>query len=153
MSSALYTEFGQQTAEKVASTIVVDATYSPIEAAGLAVEQVAKELLLPKPGQTKKRLGRTALAQKSDISESPIPTYEDGRWWDIAACRGADPAIFENTKSPNSVELALKFCGRCAVQTQCLNDDLSHDIDETFGTRGGKTQAERRAMKRRLKNK
>lgn len=54
---------------------------------------------------------------------------ERDTWWDRAACKETDPAIFTTPKNGgyawNNFEHARKLCGGCPVRTDCLADALN----------------------------
>jgi WhiB family redox-sensing transcriptional regulator len=72
-------------------------------------------------------------------------------WRDHAACRHEDPDLFFpiGTTGPALVQTrqAEAVCGRCPVRDQCL--DWAMETGQTIGIWGGKTEGERRALKRR----
>lgn len=70
---------------------------------------------------------------------------ETPSWQDDALCAQTDPEAFfpEKGGSPRNARLV---CSRCPVREQCLEDALARD--ERFGIWGGKSERERRAIKR-----
>jgi WhiB family redox-sensing transcriptional regulator len=72
-------------------------------------------------------------------------------WQEYAACRGEDPELFFpiGTSGPAllQLQLAKAVCGRCAVQSLCLQWALLAQIDD--GVWGGLSEDERRTLKRR----
>ena len=72
-------------------------------------------------------------------------------WRDYAACRGENPELFFpiGTTSPavQQLQLAKAVCGRCAVQSLCLEWAMLARIDH--GVWGGLSEDERRTLKRR----
>ena len=72
-------------------------------------------------------------------------------WYEYAACRDEDPELFFpiGTSGPALGQLtqAKAVCGRCAVQSICLEWAVLADIDE--GVWGGQSEDERRAQRRR----
>ena len=66
-------------------------------------------------------------------------------WRDLAACAETDPEIFFPEKG-GSTKDAKKVCLRCEVRAECLEYALEHD--ERFGIFGGKSEPERRALRR-----
>lgn len=58
-------------------------------------------------------------------------------WRDYIACLHVDPSLFFD---PETVDLALSFCQKCDVRTECLTDALMHG---ELGVRGGTTEEER----------
>lgn len=67
-------------------------------------------------------------------------------WQDRAACHDADGTVFFLEKG-GSTRAAKAICARCPVRVPCLQYALDHD--ERFGIWGGKTERERRRLKRR----
>jgi WhiB family redox-sensing transcriptional regulator len=76
----------------------------------------------------------------------------DRAWMEFAACTTADPEAWFPAKGSSTRE-AKQICnGRkglrpCPVRSQCLEYALSHD--DRFGVWGGKSDRERRKLKRR----
>lgn len=76
---------------------------------------------------------------------------EDVRWKDKAACREADPQIFDTEPRPGFTKKvrtaflaeARKFCDRCTVISQCL--EYATKYNEPTGIWGGMSPAERRS--------
>ena len=68
-----------------------------------------------------------------------------GDWWSKALCAETDPEAFFPEKG-GSVRAAKRVCARCEVRAECLEDALR--TDERFGIRGGKSERERRKLKR-----
>lgn len=64
------------------------------------------------------------------------------RWWDTAACIGADPSLFDGMTSgrPSLIELDRvetvldTFCRRCPAASPCLADAIANG---DVGIRGG----------------
>ena len=70
-------------------------------------------------------------------------------WLERAACDGLDPAIFFPDKSGQGnlqASKARKVCNMCPVQEECLKYAL--DNNEKWGIWGGKTEKERRKLKK-----
>ena len=71
-------------------------------------------------------------------------------WQSSAACRDEDPELFfpVGTSGPavTQVAQAKAVCGRCPVSSQCLTWAL--DSGQDSGVWGGKSEDERRALKR-----
>jgi WhiB family transcriptional regulator, redox-sensing transcriptional regulator len=67
-------------------------------------------------------------------------------WRMRAACLHEDPELFfpEWTKGPE-IDRARQVCAGCPVRARCLDWALSHGA--AFGIWGGRTEAERRAMR------
>lgn len=74
-----------------------------------------------------------------DLDERPWAAY--------AACRTADPELFFAGTDSASLE-AVKICGSCAVQDQCLAWALDNRV--RYGVWGGLTERERRRVGRRI---
>ncbi|MDO4791476.1 MAG: WhiB family transcriptional regulator [Buchananella hordeovulneris] len=72
-------------------------------------------------------------------------------WRSSAACLNLDPELFfpvGNTGSAVAqIEAAKSVCAQCKVQSTCLDWALSNGQD--FGVWGGKSEDERRSIKRR----
>jgi WhiB family transcriptional regulator, redox-sensing transcriptional regulator len=72
-------------------------------------------------------------------------------WWDLAACRNAEPELFfpisATQASRATVERAKRVCGSCPVQSQCLRYALRHRQEQ--GIWGGLTEDERRFVKQK----
>lgn len=68
-------------------------------------------------------------------------------WMDDAACRGLDTEVFfpEQDEATRDVKA---ICRTCDVQAECLAYALN--IGERFGIWGGKSEKERRVLRRRL---
>lgn len=67
-------------------------------------------------------------------------------WQDRAACHDTDDTVFFLEKG-GSTRPAKAICAGCPVRAPCLQYALDHD--ERFGIWGGKTERERRRLKRR----
>ncbi|MDQ0964029.1 WhiB family redox-sensing transcriptional regulator [Streptomyces sp. B4I13] len=74
-------------------------------------------------------------------------------WRQHAACRREDPDLFFpiGTSGPALMqeEQAKTVCRRCPVQEACL--EWAMETDQTLGVWGGRSETERRALKRRIK--
>ena len=72
-------------------------------------------------------------------------------WYEYAACRGENPELFFPIGTSGSalrqLEQAKAVCGRCAVQSVCLEWAVLAGIDE--GVWGGQSEDERRAQRHR----
>ncbi len=66
-------------------------------------------------------------------------------WYDEAACRGVDPALFHPARGDSTRE-AKAVCERCPISEQCLEYALANV--EKFGIWGGKSERERRIIRR-----
>ena len=75
------------------------------------------------------------------------------RWWDHAACKGMDTAIFfsKNNGSMNrsASQRAIAICRGCPVSVECLADALAEErsLRSTYGVRGGYSARARIEMK------
>jgi WhiB family transcriptional regulator, redox-sensing transcriptional regulator len=69
-------------------------------------------------------------------------------WWSHAACRGCDPALFFPERG-EQVAAAKRVCLTCPVRPECL--DYALEKGEKFGIWGGKSEQERRRMRRARK--
>lgn len=67
-------------------------------------------------------------------------------WISRARCRGLGPERFYPDSDDEAAE-ALELCAECSVRDACLRYVL--DAKEDFGVWGGKTEGERRALRRR----
>lgn len=70
---------------------------------------------------------------------------EPEKWEDKALCSQTDPEAFFPEKGGSTRE-AKRICLGCEVVNQCLNYALDHE--ERFGIWGGKSERERRQLKR-----
>lgn len=82
------------------------------------------------------------------MSAEPFPPLlTGGGWRDQAACRDADPRLFDydpETDSDSTAAPARRICADCRVQTACLRYALSQPAeDDCNGIYGGLTPAER----------
>jgi len=69
-------------------------------------------------------------------------------WRGEAACRGMDASVFfPETGGNETAQVAKAICAQCTVRNDCLEAGL-HD---KFGIWGGTTEAERRRLRRRLR--
>lgn len=66
-------------------------------------------------------------------------------WQDRGLCNQTDPEAFYPEQG-GSTQAAKKICLGCEVRTECLEHALAHD--ERFGIWGGKSERERRQLKR-----
>jgi len=78
---------------------------------------------------------------------------KDHTWRNDAACLEEDPELFFpiGTTGPaiGQAQNAREVCDGCDVEAKCLVWALTQNINE--GVWGGTTEAERRALKRRMK--
>ena len=72
-------------------------------------------------------------------------------WHSRAACLGADPELFfpigETGPALMQIAEAKRVCGRCPVRQRCLQ--WAHDTEQNAGDRGGLSEGERHALRRR----
>lgn len=68
-----------------------------------------------------------------------------GRWPERALCAEVDTDIFFPGKGETAVA-AKRICMRCEVRVECLADAL--DTGERYGVRGGKSERERRKVRK-----
>ena len=73
------------------------------------------------------------------------------RWWDLAACRTADPELFfpvtESGPGVRQVARAKAMCADCGVRLQCL--DFATTTRQAHGVWGGTTETERQLHRSR----
>lgn len=74
----------------------------------------------------------------------------DLSWQDRAACAGMNTNLFYPQKSVNS-STAKKICRHCTVSNECLIYALK--TEEDFGIWGGKSERERRKLRKQLGSK
>lgn len=78
---------------------------------------------------------------------SPLePTFLATPWAAQAACRGADQTVFFPVRG-ELVGPARRVCAGCPVRESCLEYALANN--EKFGVWGGKSERERRRIRRR----
>ena len=73
----------------------------------------------------------------SEREKTEFQRLTDSRWWQRAACKGADMSIFFNKKA---VEAAQSFCSECHVVTECATAAFLEERDagsHVYGVRGG----------------
>lgn len=75
----------------------------------------------------------------------PVIEINPARWWEHGECRGLDLSLFFPAQGED-VRPAKAVCATCPVQTYCLEDALANE--EKFGIWGGKSEKERRTMRR-----
>jgi WhiB family transcriptional regulator, redox-sensing transcriptional regulator len=78
---------------------------------------------------------------------------ESGRWWELAACRQADPELFfpvsETGPARGQVTAAKAVCTGCGVRQHCLDYALA--TRQVHGVWGGTSEHERRGLAARLR--
>lgn len=67
----------------------------------------------------------------------------EAQWWDEAACRGLDPAVFYPV-SEEEAEAAKAVCAMCEVRVRCLEYAL--ESRERDGVWGGASERDRRRI-------
>lgn len=67
-------------------------------------------------------------------------------WQDDAACVGVDPSLFFPERGKTARE-AKKICAECVVREECLTFGV--ETRQPYGVWGGMTERERRAERRR----
>lgn len=74
---------------------------------------------------------------------------DDARAWQAYGnCLGVDPALFFPERGASTAP-AKAVCAGCVVKTECLDYALTHG--EKYGIWGGKSERERRRMRRTLR--
>lgn len=75
-------------------------------------------------------------------------------WRESAECRTVDPDLFFPIGSTGpalvQIEDAKSVCRRCPVRQECL--DWALDTGQSIGVWGGKSEAERRTLRRRIRS-
>jgi WhiB family redox-sensing transcriptional regulator len=66
-----------------------------------------------------------------------------------ANCKGTNQDDFFPERGSSTI-IAKKICGKCKVKVQCL--EYAVDRKERFGIWGGKSERERRAIRRERRN-
>lgn len=69
-------------------------------------------------------------------------------WWDRAACRGMDPAMFFPERG-DAVDAAKAICAQCPVRIECLDYALDHKI--RHGVWGGMSERQREKVRRGIR--
>lgn len=96
---------------------------------------------------------RSPHLQWSDGAAGPVlrlvPATDpcDARWWHFAACAGTDVNAFyiEGGQVPSAVR---RTCAGCPVRLQCLEDALALPEVHDFGYWGGRSEHQRRLLRR-----
>lgn len=71
--------------------------------------------------------------------------FQRPAWHAEAACRGSDPALFYPSRG-DATALPKAICRLCPVKQECL--DWAIENHEMHGVWGGKSERERRALRR-----
>ena len=74
-----------------------------------------------------------------------LPPSEPGPWADQANCLGVNPDLFFPERGQDTAA-AKAVCAGCVVSAECLEYAL--DAGEKFGVWGGKSERERRRLRR-----
>lgn len=69
----------------------------------------------------------------------------DSRWQELGNCRGLDPDLFYPDRGASTKD-AKRVCAACEVRLPCL--DYAIQGGEKFGIWGGKSERERREIRR-----
>jgi WhiB family transcriptional regulator, redox-sensing transcriptional regulator len=77
-----------------------------------------------------------------------VATKATSSWWELAACRSADPELFFPISSTGAeqanVVRAKALCGRCDIRQRCL--DYAIDSHQAHGIWGGTSEEERQVI-------
>lgn len=84
-------------------------------------------------------------ATRSDAGFTRRRVDHDTDWMDHANCLGVDPDLFFPQRGESTKE-AEAVCAACLVRDECLAYALRHN--EKFGVWGGKSDRERRQIRR-----
>lgn len=96
-------------------------------------------------GRTHPPIAGPAKAQRSPEPPAVHRRAQAGEWLTLAACRGLDPELFFPGQG-EATGPAKAVCAVCPVQAECL--ELALTNREKFGVWGGKSDRERRAIRR-----
>lgn len=95
---------------------------------------------------TARQIRRVAPVATGPALAIGLPPVEDQvPWQAFALCAETDPEIFFPEKGESTAP-AKRVCLGCEVRTECLEDALLKS--ERYGVRGGKSEKERRKIKR-----
>lgn len=81
----------------------------------------------------------------ASITAVPVAAPEAEPWMDEALCAQTNPEAFFPEKG-GSTKPAKSVCMACPVRAECLAYALEHD--EKFGIWGGKSERERRKLRK-----
>jgi WhiB family redox-sensing transcriptional regulator len=74
-----------------------------------------------------------------------VATKATSSWWDLAACRSADPELFFPVTGTGAarahVARAKAVCARCPIRQRCL--DYAINSHQAYGVWGGTSEDER----------
>lgn len=77
-----------------------------------------------------------------------MATRATSSWWNMAACRSADPELFFPISSSGvgeaDVTRAKAVCARCRIRERCF--DYAIDSHQAHGVWGGTSEDERRLI-------
>lgn len=81
------------------------------------------------------------------MNGTPIESIDPATppWQALAECQGVDPDLFFPERGA-SIREAKAVCARCPVTAECLEHAITHH--EVHGIWGGKSERERRALRR-----
>lgn len=75
----------------------------------------------------------------------PPPRVSRSEWVKDAACAGEDPSRFVEPSRTEQRVVIERFCRRCEVREECLEEGL--DLDQ--GVWGGTTASQRKRLRRK----
>ncbi len=87
-----------------------------------------------------------ATALTSARHDNPFDGFRPEPWTQDAACVEVNPELFYENPRANVALAAIKVCGGCPVQAECLDYGLR--IDDRYGVYGGLTPGQRQRMRR-----
>lgn len=71
---------------------------------------------------------------------------DNRRWYLDAACRDTDTELFFGGTAGSNKRATEKFCDRCPVRQECLEDSLQYPPIDQYGVAGGISAHERRKI-------
>ena len=77
------------------------------------------------------------------MAEQPT---QNQRWYADADCRGVDVNTFFGGTAWSNQQATKKFCDRCPVRNDCLEDALQYPQIDQYGIAGGLSAHERRKL-------
>jgi WhiB family redox-sensing transcriptional regulator len=88
------------------------------------------------------------MTRQNQAVADEVVQYYGADWYTRIACADEDPEAFvsSHTMSAAEVRYAKGICSGCCVRDKCLEFALEHD---TQGVYGGRSDDERRSLKRR----
>ena len=103
----------------------------------------------PGPGVAPEQSPTTATVPETPPHRPAVMSVRErppiGPWTARAACRGIDPGLFYPARGESTRE-AKDICAGCLVRVECL--DYALTAGEKFGIWGGKSERERRRIRR-----